>query len=105
MSPIEDLPHKWKVKFSPTADRQFEKLDPSVRRSINRYILQHLVTEGNPKRFGKPLTGNLKEFWRYRIGDYRLICEIQDHKLTIIALKIAHRRDVYKNIHFLKPAL
>ena len=105
MSLTEGVSQKWKVKFSPTADKQFEKLDPSIRRSINRYIFHNLVTEENPKRFGKALTGNLKEFWRYRIGDYRLVCEIQENNLTIIAIKVSHRRDVYKNVHFLKPSL
>lgn len=105
MSPTEENSLKWKVRFTPTADKQFEKLDRSTCHSINRYILNHLATEENPRRFGKSLTGNLKEFWRYRIGDYRLICEIHDHKLTIIAVKIAHRRDVYKNVHLFKSSL
>ena len=102
MSPTKEGPFKWKVTFSPTADKQLEKLDPGICRTINRYVLNHLATEENPRRFGKPLTGNLKEYWRYRIGDYRLLCEIHDHKLTIVAVKIAHRRDVYKNLHLLK---
>lgn len=104
MSPTKEGSRKWKVKFSPTADKQFEKLDPSVCRSINRYIFNHLTIEENPRCFGKSLAGNLKEFWCYRVGDYRLICEIHDHKLTIIAVKIAHRSKVYKNVLCLKSS-
>jgi mRNA interferase RelE/StbE len=102
MSLIKASSHKWTVKFTPAADKQLEKMDPSIARSINRYILYRLVEEDNPRRFGNPLTGNLKEYWRYRIGDYRLVCEIVDHELLIVAVRVAHRREVYKNVHFLQ---
>lgn len=104
MSVTKGLSQQWEVKFSRAADKQLEKMDPSIRRSINRYIFQHLTTEENPRRLGKPLAGNLKEFWRYRIGDYRLICEIIDEKMVIIAIKIEHRSKVYKNVHFLRSS-
>lgn len=79
-----------------TADKQFSKLDKETCRLINRFIRERLATNEDPKRFGKPLTGNLKEFWRYRIGDYRLICSIQETKLLILVARVSHRKDVYE---------
>lgn len=49
----------------------------------------------DPRHLGKPLSGNLREFWRYRVGDYRLICKIQDDHLLILVVRIAHRSQVY----------
>lgn len=95
---------KWKVEFTKTADKAFEKIDKSITRSINRYIFERLATAENPQRLGKPLTGNLKNFWRYRIGDYRLVCSIQDERLLIVVVHVAHRKEVYENIHFLKSS-
>ncbi len=85
----------WQVKFLEGAEKQFDKLDKTTRRTINRYIKERLLTPENPRRFGKPLSGELKEFWRYRIGDYRLICSLQDHKLLILVVRVSHRKDVY----------
>lgn len=96
MIPTEDNSSpQWTVKFLETAEKQFEKLDKSVCRSINRYIEERLETSQNPRRFGKPLAGNLKEFWRYRVGDYRIICNIQDTQLLILVVRVAHRSEVY----------
>jgi mRNA interferase RelE/StbE len=85
----------WKTEFTQTAEKQFDKLDKEIRRTLKRYIIERLETELDPKRFGKPLTGNLKEFWRYRIGDYRLIYKIQEAKVTVLVVRIAHRKNVY----------
>lgn len=86
----------WRIKFLETAEKQFEKLDRSTQRAINSYIVKRLATVEDPKRFGKPLLGNLKELWRYRIGDYRLICKIYDQELLILVVRIGHRREVYE---------
>jgi mRNA interferase RelE/StbE len=93
---------KWSLKFTEKATKDFKKLDEETCRKIRSFIDNRLLPAENPRLLGKPLSGNLKQFWRYRIGDYRLICEIVDHTLTIMTLKIDHRRTVYKNIHFLK---
>ena len=102
---IEKTSPKWTVKFSPLASRELKALDKSIHKPILGYIYQKLETEENPRRFGKALSGNLKDFWRYRIKDYRVICEIKGHGMEIMAVRVAHRRDVYKNVHFLKPSL
>jgi len=86
---------QWQVKFLETAEKQLEKLDKASYRAINHYIAERLVTVENPRRFGKPLSGNLKEFWSYRVGDYRIICNILDEKILILVVRVGHRREVY----------
>ena len=72
----------------------FSKLDKSVQRRIKNY-LDDIVQLENPRSRGKALVGNLVNLWRYRVGDYRIICDIQDEKILITILRIGHRKDVY----------
>ena len=92
---LKDSPPQWKIKFLETAEKQMEKLDKATSRILSRYITERLVTPENPRRFGKALSGNLKEFWCYRVGDYRIICNIFDEEILILVVRIAHRREVY----------
>lgn len=77
-------------------DKQFKKLDPSVQKTINKWIQAHLIHTDNPYAAGKAFVGNLKSFWRYRIGSYRLLVKINDTELIIIAVDVDHRSVVYK---------
>ena len=83
------------IKFLETAQKQLEKLDKATSRIISRYVADRLITADNPRRFGKALSGNLKEFWCYRVGDYRIICNILDGEILILVVRIAHRREAY----------
>lgn len=76
-------------------DRDFKKLDRYTQRIIKGWIDKNLVGSSDPRQHGKGLTANGSGQWRYRIGDYRLICEILDDELVILALSVGHRRDVY----------
>ena len=76
-------------------DREFRKLDRYTQKMLKAWIGKHLIHVENPRAFGKGLTANRSGQWRYRIGDYRLICEIDDGKLVILALTIGHRREIY----------
>ena len=76
-------------------DREFKKLDRYTQRMIKGWIDKNLVGSSDPRQHGKGLTANRSGQWRYRIGDYRLICEILDDELVILALSVGHRRDVY----------
>ncbi len=80
------------VKF----DREFKKLDRYTMLMIKAWIEKNLVNCADPRAHGKALTANRRGQWRYRIGDYRLICEIQDDRLVILALTIGHRKEVYE---------
>ena len=78
-------------------DREFKKLDRYTQRMIKAWIDKNLIGCTYPRQYEKGLTANRSSQWRYRIGDYRLICEIQDNELIILALSVGHRRDVYIN--------
>lgn len=78
-------------------DKEFAKLDRYTQRMIKAWIEKNLVGCSNPRQHGKGLTTNRSGQWRYRIGDYRLICEIRDNELVILALSVGHRREVYEN--------
>ncbi len=84
------------VETTALFDREFKKLDKYTQRMIKSWICKNLVGCEDPRVHGKALSSSRKGQWRYRIGDYRLICDIQDEKLVILALCIGHRRDVYK---------
>lgn len=86
----------YSVEFSARFDKEFSKLDRYTQRMIFSWIKKNLEGCENPRYRGKALTANLKGRWRYRIGDYRLICHIEDDKLIILALTIGHRREVYE---------
>jgi len=76
-------------------EKQFRKLDRSVQTIVVKWIRKHLEDCEDPRVSGKTLSANLKGYWRYRIGDYRLLVEIRDEELIIVAISIAHRSDVY----------
>ena len=84
------------VETTPRFDREFKKLDRYTQRMLKSWIISHLEGCENPRAIGKGLTANRSGQWRYRIGEYRLICEIEDEKLVILALTIGHRRDIYE---------
>ena len=82
------------VILSDTAKRQLKKLNKPIRERISKYI-DEIASLANPRAHGKGLSGNLSEYWSYRIGDYRIIARIQDNILQIEVVKVGHRRDVY----------
>ena len=76
-------------------DKQLNKMDKYTKALIMGWIERNLVDCDNPRRYGKSLTGNKSGQWRYRIGDYRIICEIQDKKIAILVLEAGHRKNIY----------
>lgn len=86
----------WSLKFSKRADKQLSKMDPGVRRIIVAWLLKNIDGCEDPRAHGKGLTGNRSGQWRYRVGDYRILCEIRDNDLVVLALEVGHRREVYK---------
>lgn len=86
----------WTVEFQEQAIEDLEQLDKPVQRRILRYFSERIENSNDPKQFGKPLTGDKKGLWRYRIGDYRAICVMGDHKLIVLVLAVGHRRKVYQ---------
>lgn len=87
----------WRVEFSPAADRQLSKLDPQTAQRILKFLSTRIAQLENPRSAGQALQGErLGEFWRYRVGDYRLICKIEDERIAVLMLQIGHRREVYR---------
>lgn len=85
----------WKIKYAESAVKSLLALDRQQARRIKRYLDERIATADNPRSFGHGLTSNLAGLWRYRVGDYRIIVEIQDQSLVVLALRIGHRREVY----------
>ncbi|GGE37019.1 type II toxin-antitoxin system RelE family toxin [Streptococcus himalayensis] len=85
----------YSIEYSKKAQKQIKKLDKQIQRLLFAWIDKHLEGTDNPRAHGKGLTGNHANEWRYRIGDYRFICDIQDDKMVILALEFGHRKDIY----------
>jgi mRNA interferase RelE/StbE len=85
----------WKLQYYLQSFKVLKKIDHASREMIYDY-LNKIAKTTNPENFGKPLSANLKGFWRYRVGDYRIICEIKKNELIIVIIDIGHRSRVYK---------
>lgn len=86
----------WHLEFSKRADKQLAKIDPGVRRVIVSWLLKNIDGCEDPRVHDKGLVANRSGEWRYRIGDYRVLCEIRDGGLVVLAIEIGHRREIYK---------
>ncbi len=86
----------WKIDLSAQVDRELGKLDPPQTKRILKFLHERVARLDNPRSIGQPLQGSeLGEFWKYRVGDYRLICKIEDDRLLILVLRIG-RREIYR---------
>jgi mRNA interferase RelE/StbE len=86
----------WRVEITRTAEKQITKLGRTAQKSIQRFLRERLASSDNPRQWGRPLRGEKKDLWRYRVGDYRLICDIQDDRVVVLVLEVGHRKDVYR---------
>ena len=84
----------WIVEVSNFAERQLRKLDRPAQKRLLDWLDDRIEGCKNPRHFGEPLRGNLAGLWRYRVGDYRIICESQDEQLVVLALAVGHRSEV-----------
>lgn len=87
----------WTVEYDPRAIRDLRKLDRSVRQEIVDYMDDRIAAADNPRSFGKPLRGGKFGLWRFRVRDYRIICEIQEKRLVVLVIAIGHRSTVYED--------
>jgi len=85
----------WTIKYSKTFQKEVRKLDHPIQKKVKSFF-DDLETTENPRSKGKALTQNLSGLWRYRVGDFRIICEIQDKKLVVLTLRIGHRDKIYR---------
>ena len=87
----------WMIEFTQAAERDLDKLDSPVARRLLRFLYQRVARLEDPRSIGEALRGvRLGDCWKYRVGDYRLICSIEDGKLLILVLRLGNRREVYR---------
>ena len=86
---------RWAYSFDERALKELKKLGKQAQREILKYLDERIATKEDPARFGKALRGDLAGLWRYRVGDYRLICSLKNGQMLVLVLKVGHRRDVY----------
>ena len=85
----------WEYRVSERALKELRKLGPDISRRILAYLDERISGANDPRQFGRALRGELGEYWRYRLGDYRILCKIEDEVLIILVVKVGHRRDIY----------
>ena len=87
----------WKIEFSAEADRELSKLDPQHARRIVKFLRERVAPLDDPRSVGKALQGSrFGEFWRYRVGSFRIICKIEDDRLLVLVLRIGDRKEIYR---------
>ena len=86
----------WTIEYTDTARRQLRKLDKQSARRILDYMDQRVAPVEDVRSLGKALRGPLGEFWRYRVGEYRIICELLDQQLRVLVVRVGGRKDIYR---------
>ena len=87
----------WGILYLPAAEQDLAELDTTIRKRILKFIDQRIASLDNPSMLGEPLRGRtLGNYWKYRVGDYRIICDIQDKEVRVVVVKIGNRREVYR---------
>ncbi|WP_103727314.1 type II toxin-antitoxin system RelE/ParE family toxin [Novosphingobium sp. HII-3] len=86
----------WRIELTTSAEKSLSKLDRTAARRITTFLRERIASGADPRSSGKALAGQLAGLWRYRVGDYRLICQIEDGKLVILVLTVGHRSDIYR---------
>ena len=87
----------WRVEFDDGAKRDLEKLDKPMALRITRFLRERVGQLDDPRSIGDALKGSrLGDFWRYRVGDYRIICDLENQRLLVLVLRVGHRREIYR---------
>lgn len=86
----------WRIEFERAAERELAKLDPQTAKRILKFLNRRVAPLSDPRSIGEALHGGLGAFWKYRVGDYRIIAAIEDRRLRILVVRIGNRRDVYR---------
>jgi mRNA interferase RelE/StbE len=87
----------WKVEVLPDAKRDLKKLDRSQAQRIVKFLYDRVAKLENPRSIGEALQGpRFGEFWKYRIGDYRVVCKLLDERVIVLVLRVGHRKEIYR---------
>jgi mRNA interferase RelE/StbE len=85
-----------RVEFDPAAIKELEKLDKTIERRIVKFLRDRVANLEDPRQIGGSLQGRRSGLWKYRVGDYRVICSLEHDRLVVLVLQVGHRREVYK---------
>jgi mRNA interferase RelE/StbE len=86
----------WKIEFVPAAAKELNAIDATQASRIVKFLSTRLSKLDDPRSIGEALKGRLGQLWKYRIGDYRIIADIEDRRILILVIRVGHRREVYK---------
>ncbi len=87
----------WRIEFDPDAARELKKLDRPIQIRILDFLKNRLAPLDNPRQLGEALAGaKLGNYWKYRVGDWRIVCDVQDARIVVRVLRVGNRRDVYR---------
>lgn len=86
----------WTIKFDVATEKELRRIDKPIQKRIRIFLLERIAALDNPRSKGEALSGPLGNYWKYRVGDYRIICDIQDNIITILVLAIGDRKEVYR---------
>ena len=86
----------WTIELLNTARRDLRRIDATISTQILDFLYERVASLDHPRELGEPLSGNLRGHWRYRVGNYRIVCNIEDAKLIVLVIKIGHLSDIYR---------
>lgn len=86
----------WRIEWTEAAAKEFRKLNKSIQQDVRDYLIKRVLIADHPRLLGKALKSNLGGLWRYRMGDFRIICQIQDEQECLLVVRVAHRRKIYQ---------
>lgn len=87
----------WRIEFAPQTEKDFRRIDHADRRRILDFLRERVAPLADPRSLGEPLHGpELGRFWKYSVGRYRIVCDIREQTVTILVVRVGHRKDVYR---------
>lgn len=85
----------WRIEYDEKAARELAKIDRQAAKYIKKYLDERIATDDDPRRFGEGLSENMAGLWKYRIGDFRVIAEIQEDRIVVLIVRIGNRSKIY----------
>lgn len=86
----------WTIDYDPRVAKDLKGLDRPIQREILDYVETRIATASDPRQYGKPLQHSKRGLWRYRVRDYRIICQIEEQQLKVLVLSVGHRSTIYR---------
>jgi len=94
---MASTPKTWTIEFEAAAQREFDRLDKAILRRVSKFLYGRVAKLEDPRLIGERLHGSLADYWKYRVGAYRIICSLEHDRLVVLVLRIGHRRQIYNH--------